>query len=142
MPQSDYSPKPKNFMPENFDALGNNLSEDVKLPAVKSEDTNFNDYQAFVKSMKVYPNAHKIVYPTLGLIGEAGEISEKVKKWLRGDKELDREALLKELGDPLWYLAALADDLGYTLQEVVDANIEKLSSRKDRGVIKGSGDNR
>lgn len=102
----------------------------------------FNDYQDFVKSMKVYPEKHAIVYPALGLVGEAGEISEKVKKWLRGDKELDKEALLQELGDPLWYIASLADDLGYTLQEVVDANMEKLRSRKERNVLKGSGDNR
>lgn len=103
---------------------------------------NFNEYQEFVKAMKVYPEKHAIVYPALGLVGEAGEISEKVKKWLRGDRELDREGLLKEMGDPLWYLASLADDLGYTLQEVVDANIEKLTSRKERGVLKGSGDDR
>jgi NTP pyrophosphatase (non-canonical NTP hydrolase) len=102
----------------------------------------FNEYGEFVKSMKVYPEKHAIVYPTLGLIGEAGEISEKVKKWMRGDRELDKEGLLKELGDPLWYIASLADDLGYTLQDVVDANIEKLTSRKERGVLKGSGDNR
>lgn len=103
---------------------------------------SFNEYQDFVKSMKVYPEKHAIVYPALGLVGEAGEISEKVKKWLRGDKELDREGLLGEMGDPLWYLASLADDLGYTLQDVVDYNVSKLSSRKERGVLKGSGDNR
>ena len=102
----------------------------------------FNDYQNFVKTMKVYPEKHTIMYPTLGLCGEAGEIAEKVKKWLRGDKELDKEALLKELGDPLWYIASLADDLGFTLQQVVDANVEKLTSRKERDVVKGSGDNR
>jgi len=104
--------------------------------------TEFNEYQEFVKTMKVYPEKHAIVYPTLGLMGEAGEISEKVKKWMRGDKELDREGLLKEMGDPLWYIASLADDLGYTLQEVIDANVEKLTSRKERGVVKGDGDNR
>ncbi len=103
---------------------------------------NFNEYQEFVKSMKVYPEKHAIVYPALGLVGEAGEISEKVKKWLRGDKELDKQGLLKELGDPLWYIASLADDLGFTLQDVVDANVEKLSSRKDRNLIHGEGDNR
>lgn len=103
---------------------------------------SFNEYQEFVKSMKVYPEQHAIVYPTLGLVGEAGEVSEKVKKYLRGDRELDREGLLKEMGDPLWYLASLADDLGYTLQDVVDANVAKLSSRKERGVLKGSGDDR
>ncbi len=102
----------------------------------------FNEYLEFVKSMKVYPEQHAIVYPALGLAGEAGEIAEKVKKFLRGDKELDKDALLNELGDPMWYIASLADDLGFTLQDVVDRNVEKLSSRKDRGVLKGSGDNR
>lgn len=115
----------------------------------------FNQYGEFVKGMKVYPEKHAIVYPALGLAGEAGEIAEKVKKWLRGDhlKALTaegqetnegyfREALLKELGDPLWYITSLADDLGFTLQDVVDANVEKLSSRKERGVLKGNGDNR
>lgn len=102
----------------------------------------FNEYQDFVSTMKAYPEKHAIVYPALGLVGEAGEISEKVKKWLRGDRELDREGLLKELGDPLWYIASLADDLGFTLQEVVDANHDKLTSRKERGVLKGSGDDR
>ncbi len=104
----------------------------------------FNQYLDFVKSMKAYPEKYAIIYPTLGLVGEAGEISEKVKKWLRGDgtKELDKDALLSELGDPLWYIASLADDLGFTLQDVVDRNVEKLTSRKERGVLKGSGDNR
>lgn len=102
----------------------------------------FNEYTEFVKSMKVYPEKYAIIYPALGLSGEAGEIAEKIKKWLRGDRELDKEGLLKELGDPLWYITSLADDLGYTLQDVIDANVEKLTSRKERGVLKGSGDNR
>ena len=107
-----------------------------------------SEYNAFVKSMKVYPERFAVIYPALGLTGEAGEISEKVKKWLRGDNggqamtdEL-REAILLELGDPLWYITSLADDLGYTLQDVIDANVNKLNSRKERGVLKGSGDNR
>jgi NTP pyrophosphatase (non-canonical NTP hydrolase) len=102
----------------------------------------FQEYQEFVKSMKVYPERHAIVYPALGLSGESGEIAEKIKKWLRKDNELDKEALLLELGDPLWYITSLADDLGYTLQDVIDANVSKLTDRKDRGVLKGSGDNR
>jgi NTP pyrophosphatase (non-canonical NTP hydrolase) len=104
--------------------------------------THFNDYQEFVKSMKVYPEKHAIVYPALGIAGEGGEVAEKVKKWLRGDRELDKLELLKEAGDVLWYLASLADDLGYTLQDLVDENVKKLSSRKARGVQKGDGDNR
>lgn len=107
-----------------------------------SECTTFSDYDKFVKSMKVYPSQHAIVYPALGLSGESGEIAEKVKKWLRGDRELDVEGLLGELGDPLWYITALAADLGFSLQDVVDYNVNKLSSRKERNVLKGDGDSR
>lgn len=108
---------------------------------------DFNEYQAFVQGMKVYPANYSVVYPALGLAGESGEIAEKVKKWLRdeGGQEITadrREQLLSELGDPLWYIAALADDLGYTLQEVVDFNVNKLTSRKSRGKLQGDGDNR
>lgn len=109
---------------------------------------DFNAYQQFVKTMKMYPAEARVVYPSLGLTGEAGEIAEKVKKWLRDEDYSNgmsmerREALLGELGDPLWYIAALADDLGYTLQEVVDFNVNKLSSRKERGKLHGDGDNR
>lgn len=103
---------------------------------------NFEEYDEFVKSMKVYPEQYAIVYPTLGLAGEAGEIANKVKKWLRGDGELDRKDLAKELGDCLWYLTSTADDLGYTLQEIAEKNIEKLTKRRENGTIKGSGDTR
>lgn len=107
----------------------------------------FEEYGSFVQSMKVYPERSAIVYPALGLAGESGEIAEKVKKWLRDDKgesmsEERREAILMELGDPLWYIASLADDLGYTLQDVVDANVSKLTSRKERNVLHGDGDSR
>lgn len=119
------------------------MQDNVKYPNLRDTDEiTFMGYHKFVRSMKVYPEKYAIIYPTLGLAGEAGEIAEKVKKFLRGDKELDKEGLLKELGDPLWYITSLADDLGYTLQDVVDANREKLSSRKDRGLLKGDGDNR
>ena len=124
--------------------------------------SDFNKYQEFVKGMKRYPEQYAILYPALGLCGESGEIAEKIKKWLRdeggpkvmswtdatvppaakGMSESRRDAILSELGDPLWYIAALADDMGFTLQEVVDANVAKLTSRKERGVLGGSGDNR
>lgn len=108
---------------------------------------NFSEYQTFVKGMKRYPDKYAVIYPALGLAGESGEIAEKVKKWIRDEggqvmTEERRDAILKELGDPLWYIASLADDLGLTLQDVVDANVEKLTSRRDRGVLGGSGDNR
>ena len=99
-------------------------------------------YDEFVLSMKVYPEQHAIVYPALGIAGEGGEIAEKVKKWLRGDRELDKTEVAKELGDVCWYIASMADDLGFTLEQVIQMNVEKLTSRKERGVQKGDGDNR
>lgn len=106
----------------------------------------FNDYDEFVKGMKIYPEQYNTIYPALGLAGEAGEIAEKVKKVLRdneGEWTADaKAAVLDELGDPLWYISALAQDLGFTLQDVIDNNVSKLTSRKCRGVLVGSGDDR
>lgn len=121
--------------------------EDMKEDLVKVSnpdelDITMNGYQGFVKGMKVYPEKYAIVYPALGIAGEAGEIAEKVKKWLRGDKELNKELLMKEIGDVMWYCASMADDLGYTLEEVVIANIEKLEKRKQENKLKGDGDTR
>lgn len=132
------------FSREDLDGIPPEVFRESLIQGIKnmSNKTTFREYGEFVKSMKVYPEKHAIVYPALGLAGESGEIAEKVKKYLRGDKGLDKEGLLKELGDPLWYITSLADDLGFTLQDVVNANVEKLSSRKERGVLKGSGDDR
>ena len=100
----------------------------------------FDEYQEFAKTTAIYPENAEVVYPTLGLVGEAGEVAEKVKKNIRDGKSLDGVGL--ELGDVLWYISALADDLGVTLEEIAQANVNKLQSRKDRGKIGGSGDNR
>ncbi len=85
-------------------------------------------------------------YPALGLVGEAGEVSEKVKKMYRdcdGVASLDfKIELTKELGDVLWYATALARKAGVSLQNVAEANIAKLHSRLERGMIHGNGDNR
>ncbi len=82
----------------------------------------------------------------LGLVGESGEFAEKIKKIIRNKdgqlSEDDRRELLKELGDVLWYSATLAKYLGADFSEVAQMNIDKLTSRKDRGVIKSTGDNR
>lgn len=107
----------------------------------------FEEYQAISLDFAMYPDQHEVIYPALKLAGEAGEVAEKVGKRLRdagGDfTELEwREAMKKELGDVLWYISALADDLGYTLEEVADTNLSKLSSRAARGVLGGSGDDR
>ena len=105
---------------------------------------NINTYQQQATETAIYKD--KVIYPTLGLAGEAGEIANKVKKVLRdssGEIQEDvRQNLIDELGDVLWYIAALATDLKVELSEVADRNIEKLNSRKNRGVIGGSGDNR
>ena len=85
-----------------------------------------------------------LAYTALGLSGEAGEVANKVKKILRGDYEADaiRDDLASELGDVLWYLAMVAREFDLSLDEIATANLDKLASRKDRGVIKGSGDKR
>lgn len=103
----------------------------------------FKEYNEFVKSLKVYPEPHAVIYPALGLSGEVGEYCGKISKWLRGDyEELDVKALKKELGDILFFVVASADDLGLTFDEIAEGNVEKLSARKKQGNIKGNGDNR
>lgn len=104
----------------------------------------FGDYQIEARKTAAYDPALKIVYPTMGLVGEAGELANKVKKLLRGDANRDelQAGIRAELGDVLWYLSALADDLGVPLADVAGENIQKLRSRQARGVIKGGGDNR
>lgn len=100
------------------------------------------EYQADAVKTKLYPEEKKIEYCSLGLCGESGEIAEKVKKWIRGDKELVTKDIVLELGDVLWYVACFAEDIGSSLEEVAKLNIEKLESREARNKIKGDGDHR
>lgn len=110
-------------------------------------DDSFATYQRESrKTWGVIPMNHPIVYPTMGLVNEAGELAGKVKKIFR-DKggvigEAEREALKHELGDVLWYLTQICTELDLTLEEVAQANLEKLFSRLERNQIQGDGDNR
>lgn len=108
---------------------------------------SFSTYQRESrKTWNVIPTDHPIVYPTLGLANEAGEVAGKIKKIFRdkGGKitEEDRQALKYELGDVLWYLTQICTELGLSLEEVAATNLEKLFSRLERGQIRGEGDNR
>jgi NTP pyrophosphatase (non-canonical NTP hydrolase) len=96
------------------------------------------------ESTAVYPQEYTVLYPTLGLAGEAGEVAEKVKKLVRdGEPHLFyKDDIAKELGDVLWYVAILARDLGYSLEEVAQKNLDKLEDRKNRNMLQGSGDDR
>ena len=108
---------------------------------------NFNDYQTQSRKTAKYPPiGHPVIYPTLGLTNEAGEVAGKIKKIFRDKEgvigEAEREALKGELGDVLWYLAQVCTELNLTLDEVAEHNLEKLYSRLERGKIGGDGDNR
>lgn len=111
-------------------------------------DMELNEYQKRALDTASYPNKYKIIYAAMGLGNEAGEVMGKVKKWLRGDdgdgamSDERKLALRDELGDVLWYLAVLANDLELSLDEVAKVNIGKLKSRKDGNVLKGDGDKR
>jgi len=113
----------------------------------------FDDYQKqaittdlFSKSKKTELFSIAFLEKLLGLTGEAGELADKIKKILRdkGGKltKQDKAEIVKELGDILWYVSALAYYLDVPLQEVADSNLKKLRSRKNRGVLRGRGDNR
>ena len=106
----------------------------------------FNEYQDLAQTTAVYPSTYSIIYPALGLAGETGEVVEKVKKLLRDSNTVPDEAFVenvkKELGDVLWYVAILARDLGIKLDDVAQANYQKLKDRQQRNQIHGSGDNR
>ena len=108
---------------------------------------NFKEYQQKAQTTAVYPNlGNNPFYPALGLGGETGEVLNKVKKIMRDHdgKITDeyREILKAELGDVLWYIAALSNELNLDLGEIAQSNIDKLFSRKQRGTIQGDGDNR
>lgn len=102
----------------------------------------FNEYQEFTREGRVYPTlGHPVVYPVLALAGEAGEVANEVKKAMRDESQrltaTRKEAIAFELGDTLWYIAAVADELGYNLSMIADMNKEKLLMRRSVGQGRG-----
>lgn len=115
----------------------------------------FSHYTNEALKTSIYPSGGIIglSYTALGLVGEAGEVAERIKKLIRDDEvsspesvkealKYKRDAIIKELGDVLWYINAMCSELDTDLSEVAQVNLDKLKSRMDRGRIKGSGDNR
>jgi NTP pyrophosphatase (non-canonical NTP hydrolase) len=107
----------------------------------------FKEYQEEARKTAIYPNlGSNFIYPTLGLVGEAGEVAEKIKKVIRDSNsvvsEEKKQELIKELGDVLWYIANLSFELNLSMEEVALKNLEKLKSRQERNELHGSGDNR
>lgn len=112
---------------------------------------DFNEYQEKAKKYDFFEPENSLTSPgfiekILGLTGEAGETADKIKKIIRDKGGIaskdDKSAIMKELGDTLWYLATLARYLGIPLSDVAETNIEKLESRVQRGTMHGEGDNR
>lgn len=111
---------------------------------MEKEELTLNEYQKMALETAIYPQP--IIYPTLGLTGEAGEVSDKVKKVLRDNNSVftdeKKEEIAKEIGDVLWYVAVLSHDIGYSLDDIARMNHSKLRSRQQRGKLHGSGDER
>lgn len=99
-------------------------------------------YSDWVEKKIMTYGDERLVENVLGLVGEAGEVAEKVKKLIRDSSRFSNEEIMNELGDVVFYATALANIYGKGLQEVIQLNIEKLDDRQARGVLKGSGDKR
>ena len=104
-------------------------------------------YQVAACDTAIFPKEKATEYLTLGLTGEAGEIANKVKKFIRDGAPPDEYEAKKieigyEIGDVLWYCAVLAEEMGMDLGHIMENNLQKLADRKARGTLSGSGDNR
>lgn len=116
---------------------------------------NLKEYQTIIDKTAVYPKEIGLAYCAMGLTGEAGEVADKIKKLYR-DQEIDavsadqyadiiqanKNSISKELGDVLWYVTAMANELGLSLEEIMEANYNKLIKRRETNTLHGSGDNR
>ncbi len=139
-----------------FDQSERNRAKERKESNMTPKPENYpyplslNEYQADAAATMIYK--WKVIYPALGLASEAGEVCDKIKKMIRdqdirfdGSEKLtdaQRADIIFELGDVLWYVAALSRDLGVSLNELAHMNLEKLKLRQERNKLSGSGDNR
>ena len=122
--------------------LGTVTNENHKYKKISDLDM----YQKVALTTAIYPREQAIIYPTLGLTGEAGEVANKVKKIIRDGSDSKDEKLVSEIkaeiGDCLWYIAVLANDFNIKLSDIASTNLIKLENRKEKGTIRGSGDQR
>lgn len=108
-----------------------------------ADPVNWADYYSgWVEKKMLTEGQERLVENTLGLVGEAGEVAEKIKKLIRDSNRFHNEEIMKELGDVVFYATALANIYGRGLQEILEINIKKLDDRQKRGTLKGNGDNR
>ena len=116
---------------------------------------NFKDYQKIIKETAIYPAEVGMAYCAMGLTGEAGEVADKIKKLYRDEGlagltswgqgvvvEEHKESIAKELGDVLWYIAAMANEIDMSLEEIAQMNYNKLIKRRETNTLHGSGDDR
>lgn len=120
----------------------NDLMSMGYLSAVDQSKDPLKTYSDWVETKILTSSDERLVENTLGLVGEAGEVAEKVKKLIRDKSRFTKEDIIKELGDVVFYVTALANYYGSDLQEVIEGNVIKLDGREARGTLKGSGDNR
>jgi NTP pyrophosphatase (non-canonical NTP hydrolase) len=112
------------------------------IDAMNADKDPLKEYSDWVESKILTSGHERLVENTLGLVGESGEVAEKVKKLIRDKHKFTAEEIASELGDVLFYNVAIASIFGFTLGDIIRMNMEKLNSRQERGVLQGSGDNR
>ena len=120
----------------------NDLMSMGYLSAVDQDKDPLKTYSDWVETKILTSSDERLVENTLGLVGEAGEVAEKVKKLIRDKSRFTKQDIVKELGDVVFYVTALANYYGSNLGEVIEENVSKLDGREARGTLKGNGDNR
>ena len=109
---------------------------------VRDDLDNVDYYSMWVEGKILTEGQERLVENTLGLVGEAGEVAEKIKKLIRDSSRFTEEDIAKELGDVVFYVTALGNLYGHSLEAIIELNMEKLDGRQARGTLKGSGDDR